>query len=309
MSRWPHTPRVELITTDGFLHSNAELERRGLLQRKGFPESYDRRALMRFVAAVKSGMPVVEAPQYSHLTYDMLPDTDPGAPPRRAHRRGAQRAAAARGAPRRVEHRGDLGLLRLLGLRRRTGRGDPHLVRRALPPAAARPPSPTRSRTSTATPGSSDDEARATASAIWEQINEPEPGRERAADPRPRHAGAHQGRRPRGRPASGCARSEPRAARGTRRRGRSVPVRRTGVPLAEGVARRAVRELDVVQAPLDLGDRVGAPVARRRSPSCCPAATAGCRRRPRRSSRPGSSSRSRRSTGARGSPTGTALKP
>ena len=75
MSRWPHTPRVELITTDGFLHSNAELERRGLLQRKGFPESYDRRALMRFIAAVKSGMPVVEAPQYSHLTYDVLPDT------------------------------------------------------------------------------------------------------------------------------------------------------------------------------------------------------------------------------------------
>jgi type I pantothenate kinase len=75
MSRWPHTPRVELVTTDGFLHSNAELERRGLLQRKGFPESYDRRALLRFVADVKSGMPVVEAPLYSHLTYDVLPQT------------------------------------------------------------------------------------------------------------------------------------------------------------------------------------------------------------------------------------------
>ncbi len=72
MSRWPHTPRVELVTTDGFLYPNAELERRGLLQRKGFPESYDRRALLRFVADVKSGMPVVEAPQYSHLTYDVL---------------------------------------------------------------------------------------------------------------------------------------------------------------------------------------------------------------------------------------------
>ncbi len=72
MSRWPHTPRVELVTTDGFLLPNAELERRGLLQRKGFPESYDRRALLRFVADVKSGMPVVEAPQYSHLTYDVL---------------------------------------------------------------------------------------------------------------------------------------------------------------------------------------------------------------------------------------------
>ena len=75
MSRWPDTPRVALVTTDGFLHSNAELERRGLLQRKGFPESYDRRALLRFVAAVKSGMPVVEAPVYSHLTYDVLPGT------------------------------------------------------------------------------------------------------------------------------------------------------------------------------------------------------------------------------------------
>ena len=74
MGRWPHTPRVSLVTTDGFLHPNAELERRGLLQRKGFPESYDRRALLRFIADVKSGMPVVEAPQYSHLTYDVLPD-------------------------------------------------------------------------------------------------------------------------------------------------------------------------------------------------------------------------------------------
>ncbi|MBD3783770.1 MAG: type I pantothenate kinase [Micrococcales bacterium] len=74
MSRWPHTPRVELVTTDGFLYPNEELERRGLLQRKGFPESYDRRALLRFVADVKSGMPVVEAPQYSHLTYDVLPE-------------------------------------------------------------------------------------------------------------------------------------------------------------------------------------------------------------------------------------------
>ncbi|MGL5851026.1 MAG: type I pantothenate kinase [Phycicoccus sp.] len=77
MSRWPQTPRVELVTTDGFLHPNVELERRGLLHRKGFPESYDRRALWRFVADVKSGMPAVQAPQYSHLTYDVLPGTVP----------------------------------------------------------------------------------------------------------------------------------------------------------------------------------------------------------------------------------------
>ena len=72
LARWPDTPRVELVTTDGFLYPNAELEKRGLLQRKGFPESYDRRALLRFVAAVKSGTPEVLAPVYSHLTYDIV---------------------------------------------------------------------------------------------------------------------------------------------------------------------------------------------------------------------------------------------
>ena len=73
LSRWPDTPRVELVTTDGFLLPNAELTRRGLMQRKGFPESYDRRRLLRFVTDVKSGMPEVRAPVYSHLTYDIVP--------------------------------------------------------------------------------------------------------------------------------------------------------------------------------------------------------------------------------------------
>ena len=73
LARWPGTPRVELVTTDGFLYPNAELERRGLLLRKGFPESYDRRALLRFVAEVKSGKDEVSAPVYSHLTYDIVP--------------------------------------------------------------------------------------------------------------------------------------------------------------------------------------------------------------------------------------------
>jgi len=73
LARWPGTPRVELLTTDGFLYPNAELERRGLLERKGFPESYDRRALLRFVAEVKSGKDEVSAPVYSHLTYDIVP--------------------------------------------------------------------------------------------------------------------------------------------------------------------------------------------------------------------------------------------
>jgi len=76
LSRWPDTPRVELLTTDGFLMPNAELERRGLLQRKGFPESYDQRALMRFVSAVKSGAPEVRAPLYSHLSYDIVPGAE-----------------------------------------------------------------------------------------------------------------------------------------------------------------------------------------------------------------------------------------
>ena len=72
MARWPHSPRVALVTTDGFLLPNAELERRGLLYRKGFPESYDRHALRFYIAAVKSGAPRVEAPVYSHLSYDIV---------------------------------------------------------------------------------------------------------------------------------------------------------------------------------------------------------------------------------------------
>ncbi|MEP7035661.1 MAG: type I pantothenate kinase [Dermatophilaceae bacterium] len=73
LARWPGTPRVELLTTDGFLYPNAELERRGVLERKGFPESYDRRGLLRFVAEVKAGKDEVTAPVYSHLTYDIVP--------------------------------------------------------------------------------------------------------------------------------------------------------------------------------------------------------------------------------------------
>lgn len=73
ISRFPETPHVALVTTDGFLYPNAELSRRGLMDRKGFPESFDRRALLRFVQAVKSGEPEVLAPVYSHLTYDIVP--------------------------------------------------------------------------------------------------------------------------------------------------------------------------------------------------------------------------------------------
>ena len=74
LARWPAHPNVELVTTDGFLLPNAELERRGILHRKGFPESYDRRALLKFVVDIKSGRDEISAPHYSHLTYDVVPE-------------------------------------------------------------------------------------------------------------------------------------------------------------------------------------------------------------------------------------------
>jgi type I pantothenate kinase len=76
LGRWEDTPHVELVTTDGFLLPNAELEKRGLMERKGFPESYDRRALLRFVTEIKSGASEVRAPFYSHLSYDIVPDAE-----------------------------------------------------------------------------------------------------------------------------------------------------------------------------------------------------------------------------------------
>src|SRR5262247_4194397 len=73
LARWPNHPKVDLVTTDGFLFTNAVLEARDLMNRKGFPESYDRRRLVKFVADVKSGADEVRAPVYSHLAYDILP--------------------------------------------------------------------------------------------------------------------------------------------------------------------------------------------------------------------------------------------
>jgi type I pantothenate kinase len=74
LAHWPEHPNVALVTTDGFLLPNAELERRGIMHRKGFPESYDRKALLKFVVDIKSGKDEVEAPIYSHLVYDVLPE-------------------------------------------------------------------------------------------------------------------------------------------------------------------------------------------------------------------------------------------
>jgi type I pantothenate kinase len=73
LSRWPDHPRVDLVTTDGFLYPNAVLEQRGLMKRKGFPESYDRARLVRFVSDVKSGASPLRVPVYSHLHYDIVP--------------------------------------------------------------------------------------------------------------------------------------------------------------------------------------------------------------------------------------------
>ena len=72
LGRWPDHPRVDLVTTDGFLYPNAVLEARGLMSRKGFPESYDVRGLLGFLAALKAGDEEVRAPVYSHLTYDIV---------------------------------------------------------------------------------------------------------------------------------------------------------------------------------------------------------------------------------------------
>jgi type I pantothenate kinase len=74
LTRWPSAPKVDLVTTDGFLLPNAVLEAEGLMERKGFPESYDVAALLAFLTDIKAGKPQVTAPVYSHLTYDIVPD-------------------------------------------------------------------------------------------------------------------------------------------------------------------------------------------------------------------------------------------
>jgi type I pantothenate kinase len=74
LTRWPEHPRVELITTDGFLYPNVVLEQRGIMNRKGFPESYDTKRLIQFLRELKAGTPAVSAPVYSHVEYDIVPN-------------------------------------------------------------------------------------------------------------------------------------------------------------------------------------------------------------------------------------------
>ncbi|HWV21850.1 MAG TPA: type I pantothenate kinase [Devosia sp.] len=76
LSRWPSTPRVDLVTTDGFLYPNAVLTEKGLMERKGFPESYDRARFVNFLADIKSGKANVKVPVYSHLVYDVVEGTE-----------------------------------------------------------------------------------------------------------------------------------------------------------------------------------------------------------------------------------------
>jgi type I pantothenate kinase len=76
LSRWPDHPKIDLVTTDGFLYPTAILEKRGLMQRKGFPESYDQRRLVHFLTEIKSGKREVSAPVYSHLLYDIVPGAE-----------------------------------------------------------------------------------------------------------------------------------------------------------------------------------------------------------------------------------------
>lgn len=76
LQRWPSSPKVDLVTTDGFLHPNAVLAERGIMERKGFPESYDRPRFVQFLADIKSGKANVQAPVYSHLVYDVVPGSE-----------------------------------------------------------------------------------------------------------------------------------------------------------------------------------------------------------------------------------------
>ena len=186
LAHWPEHPNVALVTTDGFLYPNAELERRGILQRKGFPESYDRRALLRFVVDIKSGKDEVEAPTYSHLIYDVVPD---------------EKVVVKRPdiviieglnvlQPARVREDGRTGLtlsdfFDFSRLRRRRHQRHPRVVRRPVPAAARdgvpRPGvllRPVRRASPTTRPSPRP-------SRIWDTINGPNLAAERAADPRP----------------------------------------------------------------------------------------------------------------------------
>ena len=120
LARWPNVPKVDLITTDGFLFPNAVLEREGLMEKKGFPESYDLPALLRFLSDVKAGRRPARAPIYSHLVYDVIPEpVDRNRSARHSHRRRSQRSANWPAAEGRQSHSVRFGLFRFFRLSRR----------------------------------------------------------------------------------------------------------------------------------------------------------------------------------------------
>ena len=188
LSRWPDHPRVDLVTTDGFLFPNRVLEERGLMARKGFPESYDVRRLLDFLIGVKSGQPRVAAPVYSHLRLRHRARRTSRCVDRPGHHdpRGAERAADERSARGPALRPVRLRLLRLLDLHGCERREHRAVVRRPLPDAAADGVHRSRRRTSTATRRSSEAEAEQVARSIWREINDVnlreniEPTRERA---------------------------------------------------------------------------------------------------------------------------------
>ena len=136
LARWPNTPKVDLVTTDGFLLPNAILEREGLMEKKGFPQSYDLPTLLRFLADVKAGRRPVRAPIYSHLVYDVVPnqwvEVDR---PDILIVEGLNVLQAGHFAEGRQGDSVCVGLLRFLGLHRRRGRDAAQVVRRPLPHA------------------------------------------------------------------------------------------------------------------------------------------------------------------------------
>ncbi len=172
LTRWPNTPKVELVTTDGFLHPNAELIRQGIMDRKGFPESYDGTRADPLSVGVKAGQHKVAAPVYSHLTYDIVPgEIDRRRPAGHPDRRGHQRACAEPAAARRQGDSVRLRLLRLLDLPRRRGGRCSSNGTSSASWACATPPSAIRAAISANTPISTTTEAEATARSIWRRIN------------------------------------------------------------------------------------------------------------------------------------------
>ena len=185
LARWPNVPKVDLITTDGFLLPNAVLEREGLMEKKGFPESYDLPALLLFLSDVKAGRRPVRAPIYSHLVYDVMPNQwieidRPDILIVEGPERAADRPAAEgrQGDPVRV------GLLRFLGLSRRRRGGaaaaGTSTASSRCATTAFRDPKSYFHRYSTL----SDAEAIATATSIWDAHQSRQSAREHPADAR-----------------------------------------------------------------------------------------------------------------------------